>query len=255
MSGWIIKGLKSGVVSTHYPDGGENAQGVSPGLPSPAGGVGVDTPIGRCPTSALKAKDGGAALDKFRCVHCHRCDRNVEPTIPWDSSYEWAEKRGKTPELPKAFQRSTHIRVLDAGDCGACLNEMKLLNNPFYNMHRLGFFITPTPRQADLLVVLGPVADHMKTALLKAYEAMPAPKKVMSVGTCSATGGVFEDGFMTSTKLEDIIPVDVVVPGCPPPPLAILHGLLLVTGREDEIRSDATARPAADSSGKEAGDA
>ena len=62
-------------------------------------------------------------------------------------------------EFGPAFKRSIHIIVVDAGDCGACLNEVKQLNNPYYNMHRLGFFITPTPRHADVMLVVGPVTD------------------------------------------------------------------------------------------------
>jgi len=130
-----------------------------------------------------------------------------------------------------------HIRVVDAGDCGACLNEINLLNNPFYNMHRLGFFITPTPRQADILLVVGPVTDHMKTALLKAFDAMPTPKRVMAVGACALSGGVFESGFVTGGGVADLLPVDVEIPGCPPPPLAILYGLLVLTGRKTETQS------------------
>ena len=126
-----------------------------------------------------------------------------------------------------------HIRVVDAGDCGACLNEVKLLNNPFYNMHRLGFFITPTPRQADILLVVGPVTDHMETPLLKTYEAMPEPKRVMAVGTCALSGGIFGPGFACGSGVSDILPVDMEIPGCPPPPLAILHGLLVLSGRAE----------------------
>ena len=71
-----------------------------------------------------------------------------------------------SPQFDDApFRHSIHICVVDAGDCGACLNEVKQLNNPYYNMHRLGFFITPTPRHADVLLVVGAVTDHMKFAL------------------------------------------------------------------------------------------
>jgi Ni,Fe-hydrogenase III small subunit len=143
--------------------------------------------------------------------------------------------------LGSPFERSVHIIVVDAGDCGACLNEVKQLNNSYYNMHRLGFFITPTPRHADVLVVVGPVTDHMRTALQKTYDAMPGPKRVMAVGACALSGGVFAESFVCSRGLAEVLPVDVEVPGNPPPPLAILHGLLLIVGRT--APSSLIARP------------
>lgn len=102
-------------------------------------------------------------------------------------------------------------------------------------MHRLGFFITPSPRHADVLLVVGPVTDHMKFALQKAYDAMPTPKRVVAVGACALTGGVFAESFVCAKGVADVLPVDVEVPGNPPPPLAILHGLLVVTGRKKPL--------------------
>ena len=152
----------------------------------------------------------------------------------WSQDYEWAganEIGDPRRTFGKEFNRSVHILVVDAGDCGACLNAVKQLNNPYYNMHRLGFFITPTPRHADILVVVGPVTDHMRVALQKTYEAMPHPKKVVAVGACALSGGVFGPSFVSEAGVAKILPVDVEVPGQPPPPLAILHGLLVAVGR------------------------
>ena len=133
--------------------------------------------------------------------------------------------------LGRPFSRSIHILVVDAGDCGACLNEVKQLNNAYYNMHRLGFFITPTPRHADVLLVVGTVTDHMRGALRKIHDAMPTPKRVVAVGACALSGGAFAGSFACAGSVADVLPVDVQVPGNPPPPLAILHGLLLAVGR------------------------
>jgi Ni,Fe-hydrogenase III small subunit len=130
-----------------------------------------------------------------------------------------------------SFVRSLGILVVDAGDCGACLHEVKQLSGPYYNMHRLGFFITPTPRNADILVVVGSVTTHMRWPLLRAYDAMPGPKRVVAVGTCALSGGVFGPSFTSAGGVSEVIPVDVMVPGNPPPPLAILHGLLVTVGR------------------------
>lgn len=239
MSRWVIRGFQTGVVTTRYPAGEEAAPGISPGSPQamPSDDADSETLTSRCPTGALRRADDRVAVERARCVHCYRCARGIAKPIPWETGFEWASIREGSAAFPGTFRRSMHIRVVDAGDCGACLNEVKLLNNPFYNMHRLGFFITPTPRQADILLVVGPVTDHMKTALSKTYEAMPTPKLVMAVGTCALTGGVFGPGFVTGTGVADILPVDVEIPGCPPPPLAILHGLLVLAGRKTAAQS------------------
>jgi Ni,Fe-hydrogenase III small subunit len=99
-------------------------------------------------------------------------------------------------------------------------------------MHRLGFFFTASPRTADLLMVVGPVSENMRGALLKTWEAMPATKRLMAVGTCAISGGVFGHSFMSAGGVGSVLPVDFEVPGNPPPPLAILHGLLVATGRK-----------------------
>jgi Ni,Fe-hydrogenase III small subunit len=134
--------------------------------------------------------------------------------------------------LGHVFAHSIHVRVLDAGACRACLSEIEQLGKPYYNVHRLGFFITPTPRQADVLLVAGPVTDNMRLPLQKTYDAMPTPKKVIAAGTCALSGGVFGPSFTCEAGVSKVIPVDVEITGCPPPPLALIHGLLVVAGRQ-----------------------
>ena len=96
----------------------------------------------------------------------------------------------KAPARPRArFRRSLHVRHVDAGSCNGCESELQALNNPFYNLHRLGIFFTPSPRFADLLLVTGPVTYAMREPLRRAYEAMPEPRWVMAVGTCAVSGG------------------------------------------------------------------
>jgi Ni,Fe-hydrogenase III small subunit len=104
-------------------------------------------------------------------------------------------------------------------------------------MHRLSFFMTPTPRNADILMVSGPVSDAMRLPLRKAYDAMPEPKRVVAIGACAIFGGIFGSSFAVSGGASEIVPIDVVIPGCPPPPLAILHGLLLVVERKPPSKS------------------
>src|SRR5208283_3331783 len=123
-----------------------------------------------CPTEALVPLEGGIAVNHGRCVHCFRC-RTAEPGIPWEIDYEWGsapdEIAAARTELDRAFSRSLHVRFVDAGACSACMSEARQINNPYYNMHRLGFFITPTPRTADVLLIAGPISDAMRSPLLK----------------------------------------------------------------------------------------
>ncbi len=235
MSGWVIKGIRTGIKTTAYPRGSESTAGVTPGLPA-GGHFGAEAAAlaQRCPVHALAQSEGRISVDYRRCVHCYRCIRGATHPIAWQPSYEWAglsDARAQE-ELGQPFRRSVHVLVVDAGDCGACLNEVKQLNNPYYNMHRLGFFITPTPRHADILLVVGPVTDHMRVALKKIHAAMPTPKRVVAVGACALSGGVFADSFVCAKGASEVLPVDVEVPGNPPPPLAILHGLLVAVGRK-----------------------
>jgi Ni,Fe-hydrogenase III small subunit len=228
---WVLSGIRTGIKTTAYPRAQEDAPGVTPGLPVGAAlGERAAALAERCPTHALAAERGRISVDYRRCVHCYRCSRGTPQPLPWKPGYEWAGVRGGN-ELGAPFSRSIHILVVDAGDCGACLNEVRQLNNPYYNMHRLGFFITPTPRHADVLLVVGPVTDHMRAALEKIYDAMPTPKRVVAVGACALSGGVFAESFVAGKGVAELLPVDVEVPGNPPPPLAILHGLLVAVGR------------------------
>ena len=239
MSNWVLKGLRTGIRTTSYPDRPESAIGVSPGRPLGASFGSSDQAerlVERCPTSAIARHDGGVAVDHRRCVHCFRCCRDEDANVSWESSYEWAayghDDAAPAQRLQRIFGRSLHIRFVDAGACGACVSEARQINNPYYNIHRLGFFMTPTPRNADVLIVSGPVSDAMRLPLRKTYEAMPEPKRVVAIGACAIFGGVFGSTFAASGGAADILPVDIVVPGCPPPPLAILHALLLVVERK-----------------------
>jgi Ni,Fe-hydrogenase III small subunit len=234
MNQWVINGIRRGIKTTVYPGRSEGAVGATPGLPD---GGQMDAATGKalvehCPTEALGLTNGKISVDYGRCVHCYRCLRNVERPLDWKRTYEWATVRESQNEFSPAFKHSIHVIVVDAGDCGACLNEVKQLNNPYYNMHRLGFFITPTPRHADVMLVVGPVTDHLRLVLQKTYDAMPTPKRVVAVGACAVSGGVFAGSIVCASGLASVLPVDVEVPGHPPPPLAILHGLLVAAGRK-----------------------
>lgn len=148
--------------------------------------------------------------------------------------------------VDRLFGRSLHIRHVDAGSCNACESEVKLLTSPYYDLHRLGLFFTPAPRHADLLLVTGPITRAMEGPLLRTYEAMPDPRLVVAVGACPCSGGVFGPSPYVRGRLAEVLPVDVFIPGCPPSPLALIHGLLLAINRaEQSLRGGTwTASPA-----------
>lgn len=131
------------------------------------------------------------------------------------------------------FGRSLNVRTVDTGSCAACESELRLLGAPHYDFNRLGLFFTPAPRHADLLLVTGPVVRASEPLLLGAYHAMPGPKAVAAVGAC-ALGGVFEESDVAHGAVERVLPVDVYIPGCPPSPLSLLQGLLVVVGKLEE---------------------
>ena len=122
--------------------------------------------------------------------------------------------------------RALCIRHVDAGSCNGCELEIHALNNPLYNIEGLGIRFVASPRHADLLLVTGPVSRHMALALRRTYEAMPDPKLVVALGDCGCTGGIFGENYASGGRVANVIPVDVIVPGCPPSPLRILQGIL-----------------------------
>ncbi len=131
-------------------------------------------------------------------------------------------KRG----LSRHFRGSIAIRHVDAGSCNGCELEIHALNNAFYNVERYGVHFVASPRHADVLLVTGPVSRHMEAALRRTWEAMPDPKWVIASGTCACEGGEFGISYASCGAVENVIPVDLRIPGCPPSPTALLSGLL-----------------------------
>ena len=129
-------------------------------------------------------------------------------------------------EILRLLGRALTIRQVDAGSCNGCELEIHALNNPYYNLEGRGIRFVASPRHADMLLVTGPVAANMKIAVQRAYEATPEPKLVIAVGDCGCTGGIFGESYASCGRVANVIPVDVAIPGCPPPPLEILRGIL-----------------------------
>jgi len=124
--------------------------------------------------------------------------------------------------------RSLSIRELDAGSCNGCELEINALSNAFYDLERFGLRFVASPRHADVLLITGPVTRNMQEALRKTYEAMPRPNWVVAVGDCAVDGGCFAGSYAVAGGAAQVIPVDLVVPGCPPSPASILRSLALL---------------------------
>ena len=128
----------------------------------------------------------------------------------------------------KRLGRSLSIREVDAGSCNGCELEINALNNSFYDIERFGIRFVASPRHADVLLVTGPVTKNMREALERTYTATPCPKWVVAVGDCAASGGCFAGSYAVVGGVSEVVPVDLHVPGCPPPPLDILKALLVL---------------------------
>jgi len=129
-------------------------------------------------------------------------------------------------EILRAFGSALNIRHVDAGSCNGCELEIHSVNNAYYNIEGLGIKFVASPRHADMLLVTGPVSRHMVTALKRTFDATPEPKLVVAIGDCACDGGIFGESYASCGRVANVIPVDVVVSGCPPTPTAILQGIL-----------------------------
>ena len=202
-----------------------------------------------CLPRALTVDERGRLqLDASRCIGCGLCaERCRDGSVTIESAYELAVRSRQrlvvgdqareadiSPQtLSGAFRRSLHIRHVDCGSDGALEQELAALLNPYYDMHRLGLFFTASPRHADVLLVTGPVTRPMVEPLRRTYEAMPEPRVVIAAGTDACSGGIW-NGPEVLGGVEQVLPVDVYIPGDPPSPIALLHGLLLASGRARE---------------------
>jgi Ni,Fe-hydrogenase III small subunit len=125
---------------------------------------------------------------------------------------------------------SRALRHVDAGSCNGCEHELGAVHGPFYDLGRHGLDIVASPRHADVLLLTGPVTTRMREPLLRAFEAMPQPRLVAALGDCALGCGVLADPAQLAPPLEELLPVSIRIPGCPPSPAVIAEHLLAALG-------------------------
>ncbi len=153
----------------------------------------------------------------------------TEPATPGRraGAHRRAARRARSAACSAA---RSHIRQVDAGSCNGCELEISGLTGPHYDLERFGLHFVASPRHADCLLVTGPVTRNMAEALRRTWEATPDPKIVIAVGDCGRDGGIFAGSYAVVGGVGAVVPVDAVIPGCPPSPRALLAGLLAAIG-------------------------
>lgn len=217
------------VPPTLFRETHRSGQGATPSLAQAleAGGIVYDVP-GRDLQAALQALVERLPLPSGvnrGCLFCRECMVACpEGAIHYTNDYRLAATQRQAlvlsrDEMPtvealdaksrKLFGRSLKLREVCAGSCNGCEMELQALSNVVFDLGRFGIQFVASPRHADGLIVTGPVTENMRVALLKTYEAVPAPKLVIAVGACAISGGPFRDSPQAHHGVEGLLPVDL----------------------------------------------
>ncbi|MFH1067832.1 MAG: NADH-quinone oxidoreductase subunit NuoB [bacterium] len=204
--------------------------------------------VNLCPAKAIGQVNGRITLDIGKCIFCGSCEgKSSSNTIQFTPEYSMATRKRKDlilnnrnnfnyaepldPAKLGLFKKSIRLRQVSAGGCNACEADVNVLNTLVFDLSRFGIQFVASPRHADGLLVTGPLTKNMELALKKTYEALPSPKIVIASGACAISGGMFAEHQEVHKGVDEIIPVDLYIPGCPPHPYTIFDGLLRLLGK------------------------
>ncbi len=132
--------------------------------------------------------------------------------------------------LLRDIRRSAYVFRVDCGGCNGCEIEIFAAISPVFDAERFGIKLVSSPRHADVLLYTGAMTRAMRLPAIRAYNAAPDPKIVISYGACGCTGGIFHDLYCVWGGTEAVIPVDLYIPGCPPTPAATIYAFALALG-------------------------
>lgn len=200
----------------------------------------IDRCAKNCPQDAIDPAK--KTLDLRRCVFCGVCEEvsNGE-FVKFTQNFEMGTTNqenlivdGNTDKLEiiaqnkikKIFGRSIQLRVVSAGGCNACEQDINVLNTPVFDLSRFGIQFVASPRHADGLLIVGPITKNMEFAVKNALKATPDPKIIIASGCCALSGGAFRDNPEQLNGVESLFKADLYVPGCPPHPMTLLHALI-----------------------------
>ncbi len=189
----------------------------------------------------------GLKIDLGRCLFCGSCAAACPAgAIRFSQDYRLSVRKREDLVLDKnalklagaldkksraLFGRSLKLRQVSAGGCNACEADTNVLSTVGWDLGSFGIQFVASPRHADGLLITGPVSGNMFSALKKTYDAVAWPKLVIAVGACALSGGIYRDHPEVKNGADQVLPVDLYVPGCPPHPLTILDGLLRLLGK------------------------
>lgn len=247
--------MRTGVITQRElcPDLPEDATGLPTVTTAPCAGAACRECVAACPTAAITLTADGAggvvALDRGRCIGCQACievcpagtlvpDRSTRTAASMREALVLSNRprpavSAPIPAVP--FRRSLHIREVSTG-CNAADLEVLATTNAVFDVARFGIHFVASPRFADALLVTGPVGRAMQEPLRRCYDAMAEPRLVIAAGTSAISGGLHRGGYAEANGVSDLLPVACYIPGEPPHPWSIIHGILLAMGALERRR-------------------